>query len=308
MKLLFGKPWTSEERKSMKPTVFANIVQNMKQMVCYVRLHGIKVELMNVASEIDGLAEDAPVDAALAAKIKLLWRDQGIQTAWKERSKFQVLDCLEYFCNNIDRIGKSDYLPNEMDILQARMRTSGIVEEKYVIDEVQFNMFDVGGQRNERKKWIHCFDNVTAVVFVAAINEYDQVLFEDNHTSRIDEALKLFEEICNSPWFKRTSMILFLNKNDIFEEKLFKYPLRIPGERYDDFKGPYANEPGVSKAKAIDAAQQYLLKLFLSKNQNEEKEIYHHITCATDTRNIELVFAATRDIILKANLNGYYFE
>lgn len=40
-------------------------------------------------------------------------------------------------------------------------------------------MFDVGGQRSERKKWMHCFENVTAVVFLAAISEYDQVLVED---------------------------------------------------------------------------------------------------------------------------------
>ena len=69
--------------------------------------------------------------------------------------------------------------------------TSGIVEEKYVIDGVEFVMYDVGGQRNERKKWIHCFDNVTAVIFVAAISEYDQVLYEDNTQNRIIEAVNL---------------------------------------------------------------------------------------------------------------------
>ena len=49
-------------------------------------------------------------------------------------------------------------------------------------------MFDVGGQRSERKKWIHCFENVTAIVFMychyinnrVAASEYDQVLVEDD--------------------------------------------------------------------------------------------------------------------------------
>ena len=40
-------------------------------------------------------------------------------------------------------------------------------------------MFDVGGQRSERKKWIHCFENVTALLFVVAISGYDQCLVED---------------------------------------------------------------------------------------------------------------------------------
>ena len=83
-------------------------------------------------------------------------------------------------------------------------------------------MFDVGGQRNERKKWIHCFDGVNAIIFVAAISEYDQALFEDRETNRMTEALNLFAEIANSRWFTDTAIILFLNKKDLFEEKIKK--------------------------------------------------------------------------------------
>ena len=54
--------------------------------------------------------------------------------------------------------------------------TTGIVEHKFEIGGNLFKMFDVGGQRNERKKWIHCFENVTAVMFVVAISEFDQVI------------------------------------------------------------------------------------------------------------------------------------
>merc|ERR1711916_159161 len=96
--------------------------------------------------------------------------------------------------------------------------------------------------RNERKKWIHCFDQVTAVIFVAAISEYDQVLYEDNSMGRMDEAVLLFDEICNSKFFKQTSMILFLNKRDLFREKLLKVPIKVSDgdhERYTNFKGPY---------------------------------------------------------------------
>lgn len=56
-------------------------------------------------------------------------------------------------------------------------------------------MFDVGGQRNERKKWIHCFENVTAVLFVAALSEYNQVLYEDETQNRLVESLQLFDEV-----------------------------------------------------------------------------------------------------------------
>lgn len=106
-------------------------------------------------------------------------------------------------------------------------------------------MYDVGGQRNERKKWIHCFDEVTAVIFVAAISEYDQVLYEDNTQNRLVEAINLFEEICNSRWFEKTSMILFLNKRDLFEDKIAIKDIRQPDpadpERmlFEDYDGAF---------------------------------------------------------------------
>lgn len=48
-----------------------------------------------------------------------------------------------------------------------------------------FRLFDVGGQRSERKKWIHCFEDVTAIIFCVAMSEYDQVLHEDETTVSI---------------------------------------------------------------------------------------------------------------------------
>jgi guanine nucleotide-binding protein G(i) subunit alpha len=75
----------------------------------------------------------------------------------------------------VKQISAEGYIPTEQDVLRSRVRTTGIVENEFEIDHNKFKMFDVGGQRNERKKWIHCFESVTAVLFVAAISEYDQV-------------------------------------------------------------------------------------------------------------------------------------
>jgi len=56
---------------------------------------------------------------------------------------------------------------------------------------VIFRLFDVGGQRSERKKWIHCFEDVTAIIFCVAMSEYDQVLHEDETTVSFVQLLKL---------------------------------------------------------------------------------------------------------------------
>lgn len=179
----------------------------------------------------------------------------------------------------MDRIAKPDYVPNDQDVLRSRVKTTGITETTFIIGELTYRMFDVGGQRSERKKWIHCFEEVTVILFLVAISEYDQLLFEDETVNRMQEALTLFDSICNSRWFTTTSIILFLNKIDRFREKLPVSPMKT---YFNDFEGG-AN---------YDAACDYIHDRFVSLNQQETKQIYTHFTCATDTTKIKFVMSA----------------
>lgn len=138
-----------------------------------------------------------------------------------------------YF-DSIDRIAQPTYSPTDQDVLRSRVKTTGITETTFNIGELTYRMFDVGGQRSERRKWINCFENVTAVVFLVAISEYDQLLLEDESVNRMHEALTLFDSICNSRWFIKTSIILFLNKIDRFKEKL---PISPLNKYFPDFDG-----------------------------------------------------------------------
>jgi guanine nucleotide-binding protein subunit alpha len=81
----------------------------------------------------------------------------------------------------IDRLYERNYLPTDQDILRARLRTTGISETLFNIGQYIYRMFDVGGQRSERKKWIHVFDNVQVVLFLVAISGYDHALVEDRN-------------------------------------------------------------------------------------------------------------------------------
>lgn len=83
-----------------------------------------------------------------------------------------------YF-REIDRMADPNYLPIDQDILRSRVKTTGITETMFRVGELTYRLFDVGGQRSERKKWIHCFENVTALVFLVSLSEYDQMLYED---------------------------------------------------------------------------------------------------------------------------------
>lgn len=190
-----------------------------------------------------------------------------------------VTNRIDSYFDAIDRIAQPDYLPTDQDVLRSRVKTTGITETTFIIGDLTYRMFDVGGQRSERKKWIHCFENVTTILFLVAISEYDQLLFEDETVNRMQEALTLFDSICNSRWFVKTSIILFLNKIDRFKEKLPVSPMK---NYFPDYEG------GADYAAACD----YILNRFVSLNQAEQKQIYTHFTCATDTTQIRFVMAA----------------
>lgn len=83
-----------------------------------------------------------------------------------------------------------------------------------------YSMYDVGGQRSQRRKWVYCFEDVRAVLFVVALSGYDMTLLEDSTVNRLEESLNLFEQIVNNRWFKEASFVLFLNKLDLFREKI----------------------------------------------------------------------------------------
>jgi guanine nucleotide-binding protein G(i) subunit alpha len=163
--------------------------------------------------------------------IEELIRALSLQTL--RGSLANLLFVLSYF-DNIDRIAQPDYMPNDQDVLRSRVKTTGITETTFIIGDLTYRMFDVGGQRSERKKWIHCFENVTTILFLVAISEYDQLLFEDETVNRMQEALTLFDSICNSRWFVKTSIILFLNKIDRFKEKLPVSPMK---NYFPDYEG-----------------------------------------------------------------------
>jgi len=292
---IYGKGYPESERKGFASIIYNNIITSMKTLCQMSETYGApKGAAAKAKLVVDELKGDEEIDADLGKKLACLWKDKGIQTTYDNRANYQLTDSAMYFFDKIEEIYQASedggYIPSEQDVLRSRVRTTGIVENDFVIDGNQFKMFDVGGQRNERKKWIHCFENVTAVMFVAAISEYDQVLYEDENTNRMDEALNLFEEICNSRWFRETSMILFLNKRDLFVEKIKKVPLTACFPDYDG-------------GDDYDAGCDFLRNEFECRNRNPEKQVYAHITCATDTDNVAAVFNAVKDIIIRNSLN-----
>jgi len=155
-------------------------------------------------------------------------------------------------------------------------------------------MVDVGGQKSERRKWIHCFQDVTSILFLVSLSGYDQCLVEDKDANQMQDAMTIWDSICYSQWFKSTSIILFLNKDDLFQAKIQHSDIKT---FFPDFDG----EPRDANA-GRDYFKKRFARLAQKAGRSKEREIYIHVTTATDTALLRVVMAAVEDIFLRQNL------
>ncbi|KAJ6231680.1 guanine nucleotide-binding protein g(o) subunit alpha [Anaeramoeba flamelloides] len=289
MKIIHQNGFSELEKMKFKTIIHSNIIEYIQELIQLIdikKLPELNENLDSIKKEIMGLMPDSGINSELAEKITLLWENSSIQEAFKIGSLSRIPCSAEYFLSNIEKFSDENYIPDETDILNTRARTTGILTTEFELNSRKFTLIDVGGQRNERKKWINCFENVTGVLFVSSLSEYDQVLFEDENINRMHESLLLFEEIVNSRWFGDSSLILFLNKIDLFKKKIKKKNLSVC---FPDYKGGNDYEEVIN----------YIKNRFEEKVKNPEKNLYIHYTCATDTKNVRYVFAAVKDIVIQ---------
>lgn len=240
-----------------------------------------------------GPNNDAQMFLQIWKTIKVMWLSTTMKEVWQRRALINIIDGHKDFLDDIDRVASKTFKPTQQDVLLARVKTTQVVMERYRIDGIDFEMYDVGGQRSERRKWIDCFDSVDAVIFVAALSEYDQNLAESRKTNRMVEALELFRSICNNRAFQNTSVMLFLNKRDIFEEKL-QYSDIAAQAPFADYAGPPNN---------MNSGVLYFIEKFKDCLINDEiTDSFIQACTATDTNNMEFVLDSTRTIIMTDNL------
>uniref|UniRef100_H2YCJ1 Uncharacterized protein n=1 Tax=Ciona savignyi TaxID=51511 RepID=H2YCJ1_CIOSA len=254
MKIIHEDGYSEEECLQYKAVVYSNTLQSL---ITIVRAMGnLKIDfgsperaVSDDARQLFSLAgslDDGEMTQELGDCMKRMWSDKGVQVCFSRSREFQLNDSAQYYLDALERLTEHHYVPTQQDVLRTRVKTTGIVEVHFNFKGLTFKiaflkfllpqsewvhptllMFDVGGQRSERKKWIHCFEGVTAIIFCVALSAYDLVLAEDEEMNRMHESMKLFDSICNNKWFTETSIILFLNKKDLFEVKILKSPLTI---------------------------------------------------------------------------------
>lgn len=295
MQIIYEKGFTNTEVSTYKYVLRRNLVESMQSLIRGCMKFKDVYEHENSAASAEFILKLDILSAGfwnpeILDHLRLLWESEAaIQRTFARANEIQVLDSAEYLFTNANRLSSETYEPSQEDILRCRMRTSGIVEHIFHVKGVPFQFLDVGGQRNERRKWVHCFQEVTAIIFVTAISEYDLVLFEDENVNRMDDSIRVFDSIVNHEVFEGTAIILFLNKKDVFAEKIKHSPL---SKHFPDYTG----------GDDYESATGYVQKRFLDVNKTSNT-IFPYLTCATDSDNIENMFEACRHKILHDNLD-----
>ncbi|CBY18066.1 unnamed protein product [Oikopleura dioica] len=293
MRIIHANGYTPENCGKYLPVILSNM---MSYMITIIKaMEGLNISFEKVSNgqvaeqfmSLAGMLTEGTVTRDICHLMVKLWNDAGVAECYRRAREYQLNDSARYYLDEIERLCDVNYKPTQQDVLYTRVKTTGIIETEFKCREFTFKMYDVGGQRSERKKWIHCFEGVTAVIFCAALSGYDTVLAEDEEMNRMHESMALFDSICNNKWFSKTSLILFLNKKDIFKSKIVKVPLTVCFPDYDG-QNTYEEASAFIQLQYED----------LNKNK-EEREIYVHKTCATDTNNIQIVFESVSDIVVR---------
>lgn len=293
-RLLYDKPMSDEERLGYREVILANTFQSLSVVLDAMEMLGITFSEPESANEAQIIADigsypEWPVPQETARSVKALYADAGVKDAIARRNEFQLNDSAEYFFENVDRTIAANFVPSDDDILRCRVKTTGISETILKVGELRYRLLDVGGQRTERRKWLNCFEDVTVLLFLVAIQEFDQSLYEDESVNRLQESVTLFESVANSRYFANSSIILFLNKIDLFQQKL------RAGTQLRDYCPDYTGE------NDYEPAAQYMAKKFRTLYRRPN-ELYQHFTCATDTKQVRIVLISVNDTILRKNL------
>ncbi|KAJ7657966.1 guanine nucleotide binding protein, alpha subunit [Mycena rosella] len=255
------------------------------------------------SGEIEGWWEDPddPVHTlhACAPYMQEMWRDPNVRQRLREK-RIRLEESSGFYLDEIPRITAKKYIPTDADVLKARLKTMGVVEHTFSISSgsnrgVQWKIYDVGGARNQRQAWAPYFEDINAIIFLAPISAFDQVLAEDPHVNRVEDSLQLWQAVVSNKLLAKVNIVLFLNKCDLLQAKL------DAGVRLNHHMISYGDRPN-----DYDSVSKYFRNKFGALHHavtpNKERELYIHLTAVTDTRRTATIISNVRDIIIKGNL------
>jgi guanine nucleotide-binding protein G(i) subunit alpha len=287
-KIIYCGGFTNAERSNLSNALKTNVLADIIALIQNAQSNNQNIP-SDIQSDVEAILACDAVNADdftedIAESVSRVWADPIIKQVYQQANSIGIGENANYFLDNVERIAKDDYTPTNEDILKARIRTVGIFNLCFEVGEKKTKtvLVDVGGQRNERKNWSSCFQNVTYVMFVVSLSDFDQKMFEDENTTRTADSIELFKNIASTPAFEKVPFFLILNKFDIFQKKIKKNPQAFI-EAYPGFTGDVKDEN-----QCIDHIKQTFMKHLPLRDP--EAFIEAIPTCAMDENSVSSLF------------------
>ncbi|KAI8894896.1 guanine nucleotide binding protein, alpha subunit [Globomyces pollinis-pini] len=289
LKILYSNGFTSEETKIAKQQIINNILGICSQLLSETQpdLQNKYKPLLEYTNDNDQSKEF--IQDPLIDLITNLWVDPLIQNVYSGLSS-KIPQTTPHFFDNLSRLVKLDSIPTNEDILLVRTVTPSISDTVFEIENLRFHFYDVSGLKHHRKQWISYFEDVMNIVFIVALNSYDQMMIEDPTTNRMVDALQLYDKIVNHPLLVKPDMILFFNKKDLFEKKIVSVPVK---DHFSDYDGPESSPK---------LAYQFFQQKFSDLNKCKTKSVFYFLTCCTDTKFMKSIVESVISSVLKRNM------
>ncbi|KAF7341901.1 hypothetical protein MSAN_02045800 [Mycena sanguinolenta] len=268
----------------------------------------------NIRDSIEGPEINEPQDSrearellhACSGYMVRLWNDPIVKEVLKIH-RLRLEDMAGFFLDSIERVTALSYEPTDDDILRARLKTLGVSEHQFTLkagNMVPHNwlVYDVAYLVTREffvlvyflAAWVPYFDSMHAIIFLAPLSGFDQVLAEDDKVNRLEDSVLLWKIIVSSPLLKNTNLILFLNKCDILKKKLasgqnFRQHVTSYGDRPNDFE----NCSQYMKKKFAVIAKQY---------SPEPRAFYTYFTSVIDSQSTSDILGSVQDTLIRQNL------
>ncbi|KAF8906474.1 guanine nucleotide-binding protein alpha-4 subunit [Gymnopilus junonius] len=255
---------------------------------------------MDSAADIDFEDPNDPgvILNACAEDISKLWNDPTVKSLLKAH-RIRLESMSGFFLDSINRVTGLRYIPTDDDILRARLKTLGVSEHRFTLKSAgsmvshDWRVYDVG-VHDLWSAWAPYFDDLDAIIFLAPLSGFDEVLVEDPSVNKLEDSILLWKHVVSNPLLKNTQIVLFLNKIDLFRAKL------EAGIRFSEFVVSYG-----ARSNDYESTSNYIRKKFgmLLKQHSPVPRIYYsHLTSMTDSKSTQHILVNVKDMVIREML------
>ncbi|KAJ7333442.1 guanine nucleotide binding protein, alpha subunit [Mycena albidolilacea] len=259
---VFSPGFSEAERDEYKCTIHADIIATMRMILDDEALLSDNDLRRFIQSFRRATEESQTFSPQISTALRVLWTDARAQTAIRFSPKLRPDGSLLYFMDSLSRISEDDYIPTDADIVRSSRPPSLTVTDTPLQIQLTFPQYEyllkttltcIHQEIGLQRKWFSLFSDVEAIVFLVDLSNYDQTIPSadtDEPRNYIREAMSQFVAACTASYYRPTVMLI-MNKMDIFTAKLSVSPLTTCFPEYRDENTP-------------SAAADYVIARFLS--------------------------------------------